>query len=85
MKSKPEIKRYGKIVVLEHWLMMIFLVPLALTGLFMVRDWFVHEFHIHGAENYLPTLDITSDVHLYAAFGLVFLGEIHLAVHAGQK
>jgi cytochrome b subunit of formate dehydrogenase len=85
MKSKSEIKRYSKIVVLEHWLMMIFLVPLALTGLFMVRDWFVHEFHIHGAENYLPTLEFTSDFHLYAALGLLFVGAIHLTVHAGQK
>jgi cytochrome b subunit of formate dehydrogenase len=85
MRSKKEIKRYSKIVVVEHWLMMIFLVPLALTGLFLVRDWFVHEFHIHGAENYLPTLEVTSDFHLYAAFGLVFVGAIHLAVHAGQK
>jgi cytochrome b subunit of formate dehydrogenase len=85
MKSKSEIKRYSKIVVIEHWLMMIFLVPLAITGLFLVRDWFVHQFHIHGAENFLPTLESTSDFHLYAAFGLVFLGAIHLIVHGGQR
>jgi cytochrome b subunit of formate dehydrogenase len=85
MKPKKEIKRYSKIVVMEHWLMMLFLVPLALTGLFMFRDWFIHEFHIFGAENYLPTPEFTSDFHLYAAFGLVFVGAIHLAVHAGQK
>jgi cytochrome b subunit of formate dehydrogenase len=85
MRSESEIKRYGKIVVLEHWLMMIFLVPLALTGLFMVRDWFVHEFHIHGAENYIPTPSYASDFHLYAAIGLLIVGAIHLVVHAGQK
>jgi cytochrome b subunit of formate dehydrogenase len=85
MKSKKEIKRYSKIIVLEHWLMMIFLVPLAITGLYMVRDWFIHEFHIFGAENYLPTHELTSDFHLYAAFGLLMVGAIHLVVHAGQK
>jgi cytochrome b subunit of formate dehydrogenase len=84
-RSDSEIKRYGKIVVLEHWLMMIFLVPLAITGLFGVRDWFIHEFHIFGAENFLPTPEFATDFHLYAAFGLVIVGAIHLVVHAGQK
>lgn len=65
--------------------MMIFLVPLALTGLFMVRDWFIHEFHIYGAEMIIPTPDFTSDIHLYAAFGLLVVGLIHLVAHAGQK
>lgn len=85
MRSKKEIKRYSKIVVLEHWLMMIFLVPLAITGLFQVRDWFIHEFHIFGAEMIIPTPDFTSDIHLYAALGLLVVGAIHIVAHAGQK
>jgi cytochrome b subunit of formate dehydrogenase len=85
MRSKKEIKRYSKVVVMEHWLMMIFLVPLAITGLFLARDWFIHEFHIQGAENIIPTPSLTLDFHLYAAIGLLVVGAIHLVVHAGQK
>ncbi len=85
MRSDSEIKRYGKIVVFEHWLAIIIIFSLMITGLFLVRDWFVHEFHIHGAENYIPTPDFINSFHLYAAFGLLVIGAIHLIVHGGQK
>jgi cytochrome b subunit of formate dehydrogenase len=85
MKTDSEIKRYGKIVVAEHWLMMILVLILSITGLFLVRDWFVHEFHIHGAEMYVPTPNYTLDIHRYTAFGLLALGAVHLIAHAGQK
>lgn len=85
MPKKPEIKRYGKIVVLEHWLAFIMIFALIVTGLFLVRDWFIHEFHIYGAENYVPTPDFAKDFHLYAAFGILFVGAIHLLAHGGQK
>ncbi len=80
-----EIKRYGKIVVLEHWLAMLIILALSITGIFLARDWFVHEFHIHGAENFVPTPEYTLTIHKYAAFGILIVGAIHLAVHAGQK
>jgi cytochrome b subunit of formate dehydrogenase len=85
MKPKSEIKRYGKIVVVEHWLAILIIFALIITGLFLVRDWFVHEFHIHGAENYVPTPDFANSFHLYAAFGILFVGAIHLIAHVGQK
>jgi cytochrome b subunit of formate dehydrogenase len=80
-----EIKRYSKIVVFQHWLLIIMVLVLSITGIFLLRDWFVHEFHIHGAENYIPTPEFTLDIHKYTAFGLLGLGAIHLAVHVGQK
>jgi Ni,Fe-hydrogenase I cytochrome b subunit len=80
-----EIKRYSKIVVLEHWLSIIVIFGLIFTGLFLVRDWFVHEFHIFGAENIVPTPDFASSLHLMSAFAILILGAIHLIVHGGQK
>jgi cytochrome b subunit of formate dehydrogenase len=85
MPRKPEIKRYGKIVVFEHWLAILVIFTLIFTGLFLVRDWFIHEFHIYGAENYIPTPDFASDFHLYAALGLLIVGLVHLVAHGGQK
>jgi cytochrome b subunit of formate dehydrogenase len=85
MSTKSEIKRYGKIVVLEHWLAILMIFTLIITGLFLVRDWFVHEFHIHGAENYVPTPDFANSIHLYAALGILVVGAIHLIAHGGQK
>ncbi len=61
--KKSEIKRYGKIVVLEHWLAVILVLSLSITGLFLVRDWFVHEFHVHGAEMFVPTPSFTLLLH----------------------
>ncbi len=85
MSTKSEIRRYGKIVVLEHWLAILIIFTLIITGLFLVRDWFVHEFHIHGAENYVPTPDFANSIHLYAALGILVVGAIHLIAHGGQK
>ncbi len=65
--------------------MMILVLTLSITGLFLVRDWFVHEFHIHGAEMIVPTPDFALDVHKLTAIGLLILGAIHLVAHAGQK
>ncbi len=84
-RSEPEIKRYSKIVVLEHWLAIIVIFSLIFTGLFLVRDWFIHEFHIYGSENYVPTPVFASDLHLFAAFGIIVVGLIHLVAHGGQK
>ena len=85
MAADTEIKRYGKIVVLEHWLAMISVLLLSITGIFFLRDWFVHEFHIYGAEMYVPTPDFASSLHEYAAFILLIVGAIHFVAHAGQK
>lgn len=85
MGKESDIKRYGKIVVLEHWLAMIFVLILSITSIFLLRDWFVHEFHIYGAEMYISTPDFASDLHKYAAYMLLIVGAIHMAAHAGQK
>lgn len=65
--------------------MMIIVFMLSITGLFLVRDWFVYEFHIHGAEMYVPTPDFALDFHKFSAIGLLILAAIHLIAHAGQK
>ncbi len=85
MAADSEIKRYGKIVVLEHWLAMILVLSLSITGLFLVRDWFIHEFHIYGAEMFFPTPSFTLLLHKWTALSLLVLGAIHLVAHAGQK
>ncbi len=85
MNPEPEIRRYGKIVVFEHWLGIFIIFTLIITGLFLVRDWFIHEFHIYDAENYVPTPDFANSLHLYGALGILVLGAIHLIAHGGQK
>ncbi|UCE73741.1 MAG: cytochrome b/b6 domain-containing protein [Methanomassiliicoccales archaeon] len=85
MRSQSEIKRYGKIVIFEHWLGILIIFILMITGLFLVRDWFISEFQIYGAENYIPTPSFARSFHLFAAFGILVLGAIHLMAHGGQK
>lgn len=85
MRSESEIRRYGKTVVFEHWLAILIIFSLMITGLFLLRDWFISEFHIHGAENYIPTPSFARSFHLFAAFGILVLGAIHLIAHGGQK
>jgi len=85
MKRDSEVKRYGKVVVFQHWLAIVLVFTSIFTGLLLARDWFIHEFHIYGAEMYVPTPDFASSLHEFAALGIVVLGFIHLAFHAGQK
>jgi cytochrome b subunit of formate dehydrogenase len=85
MKRESEIRRYGKIVIMEHWLNMLIIFGLIITGLFLVRDWFVHEFHIYGAEMYVPTPDFASSIHFWAALAILILGAVHLIAHGPQR
>jgi cytochrome b subunit of formate dehydrogenase len=90
VKTKEEtdgrwIPRYGPRVILIHWLFIIHFIPLLYTGLLLMRDWFMHEFHIHGVDPLLITFEGTEDWHLFMGLAVIVIGLAHVALHAGQK
>jgi cytochrome b subunit of formate dehydrogenase len=80
-----EVRRYGMEVVGVHWLFMVFVYPLVITGWFMLRDWFLETFRILHAFKVFPTYEWTPEVHTLVGVCLVFVGLIHLFVHAYQR
>jgi cytochrome b subunit of formate dehydrogenase len=80
-----EMERYGRKVIGIHWLFVIFIFPLTITGLLMWRDWFTHEFHIYGINYVFPSFEGMEDVHMYAGLALLAVGAAHLLMHLGQR
>ncbi len=79
------IKRYGPEVVAIHWLFTITVIPLLWTGLLLTRDWFIHEFHIHGVDKLVPVFDWVVDYHWYFGVAVLVVGLVHILIHARQK
>ena len=79
-----EIRRYGYRVIVIHWLFIILLIPVIITSLFLLRDWFFHEFHIMG-DLIVPTFYMAEEIHKLLGMLIFLLGLIHILAHIFQK
>jgi cytochrome b subunit of formate dehydrogenase len=79
------IVRYDTKIIVLHWLVIIFFIPLAYSGLLMLRDWFLRTFNIFGGDLLLDSFDGMVEVHVYSGLALITLGLIHVLVHLRQK
>jgi cytochrome b subunit of formate dehydrogenase len=79
------ITRYGPEVVGLHWLFIITFIPLLWTGILLLRDWFIHEFHIYGVNKLVPVFDWIIDYHWYFGVMVLIVGLAHFLVHSRQK
>ena len=84
-KSGGWIKRYDGRVIGIHWAFLITFMPLLYTGLLLMRDWFIHEFHIHGVDPLLGTFEGTTEYHQYLGVAVLLVGLVHILLHIGQK
>ncbi len=84
MRQKS-VRRYGYRVVALHWLIIITFIPLALTGIMLLRDWIYDEFQILGGSGFLAAFDGAIDVHIYTGITLIIIGYLHFMFHMRQK
>jgi Ni,Fe-hydrogenase I cytochrome b subunit len=67
----------------EFWAFTIVLSVMAISGLFLIRDWMYETFGVYGV--YISTPADTREIHLLFAFIFVIVALIHLAMHMGSK
>lgn len=79
------VRRYGYRVVILHWLIILTFLPLALTGIMLLRDWIYHRFEILGGSGILAAFDGAADIHIYSGIALVIIGYLHFMLHMRQK
>ena len=79
------VRRYGAKVIAIHWLFIITIFPLLVTGLLLLRDWFFEEFHIIGVDELVPTFEGAAEYHGYFGLAVLAIGLVHILLHIGQK
>lgn len=79
------IRRYGARVIVIHWLFIITFIPLLVSGLVLLRDWFAHEFHIYGIDYLVSPIDDLETWHSWFGLAVLVIGLVHILLHIGQK
>ena len=80
-----EIFRYGRKVIVVHWAVIIAFFSLALTGILLMRDWFLVTFNIFGGDLWFPTFDGAVGLHVASGVTICVLGLVHIMLHFRQK
>lgn len=83
--AKVSIRRYGTGVIVVHWLLVLLMIPLLLTGLVLMREWAIHEFNIVGAGELPAIFNYLSEFHAYFGAAILALGLVHFLIHIRQK
>lgn len=84
IQSYNKIRIYHPITVVEIWVFTIVLGVMAISGVFLIRDWLYSNFGVYGRV-FIPTPKITLDIHIWFGFLLIFLGFFHLVFHLLSK
>jgi len=79
-----EIKMYRPITIIEMWAFTIILGILAISGLFLMRDWLFSNFGVYG-NIFIPTPEGTQNIHIWSGFALIILGLLHVNIHIFSK
>jgi cytochrome b561 len=80
-----EIFRYGRKVIGLHWAVIIAFFGLALSGILLMRDWFLRTFNIFGGDLWFPTFDGAMELHVISGIAILILGLVHIILHLKQK
>lgn len=80
-----EIFRYGRKVIMVHWAVVAFFIPLGVTGLLMLRDWFFETFSIFGGDLWVDTFEGAVELHVVSGVAIVSIGLVHILMHLKQK
>lgn len=82
--SSDKIQMYRPITIIEMWAFTITLGVVAISGLFLMRDWLFLNFGVYG-DKFIPTPGGTQNIHIWFGFALAILGLFHLAIHIFSK
>lgn len=74
-------KRYGPSAIILHWLFITMMFMTLFSGVLLFKDILYSQLNIVGGLDLIPTFWFTKDMHLYAGFGVLIIGFIHLMIH----
>ena len=74
-------KRYGPSVIILHWLFITMMFMTLFSGGLLFRDLFYSQLNILGGIELIPTFWFTRVLHVYAGFGVLIVGFIHLMIN----
>lgn len=79
-----KIQMYRPITIIEIWAFTLILGVVAISGLFLMRDWLFLNFGVYG-DKFIPTPAATQNIHIWFGFAFAILGLFHLAIHIFSK
>jgi len=82
--SSNKIQMYKPITIFEMWAFTLILGVVAVSGLFLMRDWLFLNFRIYG-NKLIPTFEGTQNIHIWFGFAFAVLGLFHLIIHIFSK
>jgi len=82
--SSDKIQIYKPVTIIEMWAFTIIIGIIAISGLFLLRDWLFLNFGIYG-DKIIPTPKGILNIHIWFGFIFVLLGLFHLAIHIFSK
>ncbi len=78
--SSDKIQIYKPITIIEIWAFTIIIGIVAISGLFLMRDWLFLNFGVYG-DKFITTPVGTLNVHIWFGFAFAVIGLFHLAIH----
>ena len=79
-----KIQMYRSITIIERWAFTLTLGVVAVSGLFLMRDWLFLNFGVYG-DKFIPTPGGTQSIHIWFGFAFAVFGLFHLAIHIFSK
>ncbi|UCD13299.1 MAG: DUF4405 domain-containing protein [Thermoplasmatales archaeon] len=84
VSPSDKIRMYRPVTIFEMWAFTLTLGVVAVSGLFLIRDWLFLNFGVYG-DKLIPTPEGTQNIHIWFGFAFAVLGLFHLAIHIFSK
>jgi cytochrome b subunit of formate dehydrogenase len=84
LMSSDKIQIYKPLTIIEIWAFTIILFIVAISGLFLLRDWLFLNFGVYG-DKFISTPNGILNVHIWSSLIFILLGLIHLTIHIFSK
>jgi cytochrome b subunit of formate dehydrogenase len=84
LMSSDKIQIYKPLTIIEIWAFTIILFIVAISGLFLLRDWLFLNFGVYG-DKFISTPKGILNIHIWSSLIFIILGLIHLVIHIFSK
>jgi len=82
--SSDKIQIFKPVTIIEIWAFTVIIFIVAISGLFLMRDWLFLNFGIYG-DKFIATPKGILNVHIWSSLIFILLGLLHLAIHIFSK
>ena len=78
--SADKIQMYKLTTIIEIWAFTLTIGVVAISGLFLMRDWLFLNFGVYG-DKFIPTPEGIQDIHIWFGYVFAVLGLFHVIIH----